>query len=480
MNYYLLTFWCQMNYADSEKINMILMQSWIKKVSTIEEADIVILNTCSVRKKWEDKVFSLINGIRKTDKISNKKTVIGITGCMIRKTWINKEYFESEKDRVAVKNIERLENQDWIFNNDDKIFWRTNLVDFTLRIEEIVYITKILSVLIKKEIWNDEKYNEYLKIKQLQDNPWSANIVIQTWCDNFCTYCIVPYTRWREKSRDMAEILDEIKEVLKSWTKEITLIWQNVNSYWKDSKNKLWNSEKLIWNNKQNFVTPFRELLDEVNKIKWLDRIRFTSSNPHDMTLDILDSHFELDKTCNHLHFALQSWDNEILKKMNRKHSYEDFKLQVEYLRSKDPIFSISTDIIVWFPGETEENFQNTLKAFEELDFDFAYIARYSARKWTQADTNMIDSIPYSVKAYRWHILNNMLGKSVKKRSELMIWKKEEILVQGINKTWECFWRTRNYKEVYFNWINWLNIWDIVEVKIIKLTWWVLRGEIIK
>jgi tRNA-2-methylthio-N6-dimethylallyladenosine synthase len=133
--------------------------------------------------------------------------------------------------------------------------------------------------------------------------------------------------------------------------------------------------------------------LSEINKIDWIDRIRFTSSNPHDMTWDILDAHFELNKTCNYLHFALQSWSNEMLKKMNRKHTYDDFKMMVNYLRKKDPLFSISTDIIVWFSWETEEMFEQTLVAIQECEFDFVYNARYSVRKWTIASKLYPDDI---------------------------------------------------------------------------------------
>lgn len=149
------------------------------------------------------------------------------------------------------------------------------------------------------------------------------------------------------------------------------------------------------------------------------------------MTKDILDAHFELDHTCNYLHFALQSGSDSVLKSMNRKHTFADFKSQVEYLRSKDPLFAISTDIIVGFPGETEEDFQATIRAFEECEFDFAYIARYSPRPGTTSADTKADDIPFKEKARRWDILNTMLHQSVKKRSELMIGRTEEILISG-------------------------------------------------
>ncbi|HBY74724.1 TPA: hypothetical protein DEG21_02365 [Patescibacteria group bacterium] len=152
-----------------------------------------------------------------------------------------------------------------------------------------------------------------------------------------------------------------------------------------------------------------------------MDRIRFTSSNPHDMTPDILDAHFELNKTCNYLHFALQSGDDEVLKNMNRKHTYADFKKQVEYLRNKDLYFGISTDIIVGFPGETEAQFQNTVKAMKELEFDFAYIARYSERSGTTASKLLKDNVASIEKARRWHILNNILKETFTSRANLMV-----------------------------------------------------------
>lgn len=483
MKYYLQTFWCQMNIADSEKINMLLAQAWITRCSDPLSADLIIINTCSVRKKWEDKVYSLMHDILKTNKKNWKKCIIWLTWCMVRKTWIKQWLYETQWKRIAARKIETLSDADWIFNSDDKIFWRTDKVDFVFRIEDLSFLTKILSLLFKKEIWNDSKYYDYLKLKQLQENPWSANIVIQTWCDNFCSYCIVPHTRWREISRWVQDILNDINDAVSKWTKEVVLIWQNVNSYWKESKARLWNLKDLKWKTEwtltQDFKTPFRELLDKIDLIEWLDRIRFTSSNPHDMTKDILDAHFELKHTCNYLHFALQSWDNEILKKMNRRHTYEDFKAQVEYLRSKDPLFSISTDIIVWFPGETEAQFGNTIRAFEELEFDFAYIARYSPRPWTISADILKDDIWYKEKARRWHILNDLLEKNLKKRSKLMIWQIEDVLIYWITKDNKAFWRTRNYKEITFPITESFKIWDIVKIKIEKMNGWVLDWKII-
>jgi len=177
------------------------------------------------------------------------------------------------------------------------------------------------------------------------------------------------------------------------------------------------------------------------------------------------------------LHFALQSWNDTMLKRMIRKHSYSDFKKMVDYLRSRDPNFSISTDIIVWYSGETEVMFEDTKKAFDECVFDFCFTARYSVRKWTIAAKIYPDDISEEEKANRWHILNDKLLENIKTRNSLMLWKTEEVLISW-KKDWYYFGRTRNFKEVYFKWEN-IEIWDLIKVKITELDDFVLRGEIV-
>lgn len=463
-----------MNQADSEKVNMILLQSGFIKTNDINEADLVILNTCSVRQKWEDRVFWIVRELLR----SVKKPIIWITGCMVRKSWVNIKYITEIKERKRAKKIEYLENKDAIFNNDDKLFPRIPNLDFVFRIEEVKYLPFILTHIYGEAIWKDDKYDDYLKSKQLRENNSSASVIIQTWCDNYCTFCIVPYTRWKEISRNMDDILSEVTEAAKSWIKEINLIWQNVNSYWKQwVDKKLWNEEKSTWS-WVNFKSPFRELLENIDKIEWIERVRFTSSNPHDMTRDILDAHFDLDSTCNYLHFALQSWSNDMLKRMNRKHTYEDFKKQVDYLRIKDPFFSISTDIIVWYSWETQEMFEQTIKAFKECEFDFAYTARYSVREWTIASKIYPDDVSDEIKAERWHILNNLLLENITKRNKMMLWRQENVLVYW--KKDEYFYgRTRNFKEVFFESDDDLKPWDFVSVELIELDRYVIKGKIV-
>lgn len=485
--YFIMTFGCAMNQADSEKINMILLQSGFMKTNELKEADLVIFNTCSVRQKWEDKVFWMIEEIKKINSQNKKNWLaheikVWITWCMVRRTWIWEKYLENYKrDRNKSKKINLLKDSSEIFNNDDKLFPRARgFLDFTLRIEDIRFLTLMLTHIYWESIWNDSKFDDYLKSKQLRENPYSATIIIQSWCDNFCTFCIVPYTRGRETSRPIEEIVAEAREAVAAWAKEITLVWQNVNSYGKQFVDKKhWNEEKSKWNDWL-WKSPFRQLLEELDKIEWLDRIRFTSSNPHDMTQDILDAHFDLKTTCNYLHFALQSGNNKVLKKMNRRHKYEDFKKIVDYLRSRDPNFSISTDIIVWFSWETDEMFADTVKAFDECEFDFAYNARYSVRTWTIASKMFPDDITDRQKAERWHILNDKLLESILKRNQKMLWTIEEVLVSG-QKDEFFFWRTRNFKEIYFEANeNEVKIWDLVKVKLTELDRYVIKWSLVE
>ena len=483
--YFIMTFGCAMNQADSEKVNMILLQSGFMKTNELKEADLVIFNTCSVRQKWEDKVFWMIEEIKKINSQNKKNWLaheikVWITWCMVRRTWIWEKYLENYKrDRNKSKKINLLKDSSEIFNNDDKLFPRARgFLDFTLRIEDIRFLTLMLTHIYWESIWNDSKFDDYLKSKQLRENPYSATIIIQSWCDNFCTFCIVPYTRGRETSRSIEEIVVEAREAVAAWAKEITLVWQNVNSYGKQFVDKkYWNEEKSKWNSWA-WKSPFRQLLEALDQIEWLDRVRFTSSNPHDMTEDILDAHFDLRTTCNYLHIALQSGNNTVLKKMNRRHKYEDFKKIVEYLRKKDPNFSVSTDIIVGFSWETDEMFQDTVKAFDELNFDFAYNARYSVRKWTIASKMFPDDVSDEIKAERWHILNNKLLENILKRNKKMLWTIEEVLVSG-QKDEFFFWRTRNFKEIYFETNeNEVKIWDLVKVKLTELDRYVIKWEL--
>lgn len=481
--YYVKTFGCQMNYADSEKVNMVLLQSGLRKVLDPARADVVVLNTCSVRQKGEDRVFGYAREVKKLAKTLDKRIFVGITGCMVRKTGLARKYLVEGTERKSNGGaIRLLPSSESVFNWDDDLLSRCSDADFVFRIEETGHLPKLLSVATGFDVGNDEKWEEYLKMRQARENAASANVIIQTGCDNFCTFCIVPHTRGRETSRPMAEILEEVREAVAAGAKEVTLLGQNVNSYGKETRAKLWNAESLTWNvdgdRRTESKTPFCELLEAVGSVPGLDRLRFTSSNPHDMTRDILDAHFEIPSMAPYLHFALQSGSDSVLKRMNRKHTYADFKTQVDYLRSKDPLFSISTDVIVGFPGETEEEFQATLRAMEECAFDYVFLARYSPRNGTAATDRLGDDVPANVKADRWNRANAVLDRLVPARAKLLVGRSEEVLVTGKGRTGGYVGRTRNFKEVFLPEDSNIVLGGIVEVKIEAVDGWNLRGAL--
>ncbi|MCD5382830.1 MiaB/RimO family radical SAM methylthiotransferase [Candidatus Gracilibacteria bacterium] len=453
--YSIKTFGCAMNFSDSEKISSVLDSYGLTEVLDDENADLVIFNTCSIKQKSEDKIFGLLHNFKKIkEKFPHRK--YGITGCMVKKSGI--------RDKESV------------FYSNDPLLRRSEILDFVFRILDLPKLPGILGINKNSDKNLNEDKEKFFQIQQKLKSPHQAIIPIQTGCDNFCTYCVVPYTRGKEFSRSIAEITREINFYAKKGIKEVILVGQNVNSYGKgggitkrkfDEENKKWldGEEK----------TPFAKLLEEVNKIEGIERIRFQSSNPHDMTNDIIKAILNCEKVMPSLHFALQSGNDEILKKMRRRHTFDDFKKIVKKLRSKNKKFGISTDIIVGFCGETEGQFQNTLKAIREIQFDMIYISQYSVRKGTFAGDKMNDDISLEIKKKRWQETNEELKKSMKNRMSIFQGEKVKVLIDKIEngicegKTEEnyvCRFSEKNYK-----------VGEIVEVEVIGSDTWALKGE---
>ena len=467
--YSINTFWCAMNFSDTERIATVLDSYWLQEISDDKNADLVIFNTCSIKQKSEDKIFWFLNNFKKIkEKFPHRK--YAITWCMVKKTWtrdINKNKEENEKLK---------------FYSNDELLKRSETLDFVFRILDLPIVPEILWIDKNKEEKNSEDKEKFFQIKQKLKFPHQAIVPIQTGCDNFCTYCVVPYTRWREYSRSIEEISREIKFYWKKWVKEIILVGQNVNSYWKwwritkrkfDEENKKW----LNWDEK----TPFAKLLIELDKIaqeNWIERIRFQSSNPHDITDDIIEAILNCKTIMPALHFALQSWNDEMLKKMKRRHTYQDFKNIVKKLRNSEKYwrkFWISTDLIVWFSWETEENFQDTIKAIQEIEFDMIYISQYSVRKWTHAWDNFPDDISLEIKKKRWQETNEELKKSMQKRMDFFKWQKVKVLIDKIENN-ICEWKTEENYVCRFPNKNY-KTWEIIEVKVIWNDTWALKGE---
>ena len=362
--YFIKTYGCQMNKSDSEKVAGWYEAKGWKPAKRIEEADEVVVNTCSVRQTAEDRVFGLINNLTKfkIQKLKCEMTMqnlklikpkIVLTGCMLR--------YPIDYLREKLPQADEFKK----------------ISEFSQGSKFVVHSSNI--------------------------HAW---VPIMEGCNNFCSYCVVPYARGREKSRHFKEIVCEVEELVKRGYKEITLLGQNVNSYGKELTN-----EKLkIKNNLDKKITPFAKLLFVLNEILGLEKISFITSNPWDLSDEIIEA-MSLPKIDRYLHLPVQSGDDQVLKKMNRKYTAKDYLELVKKTRKRIPDIKIGTDIIVGFPGETEKAFQNTVKLCKRVGFTKAYIAMYSPRLQTAA-YKLKDDIPYQEKKRRWRILEDLINKS--------------------------------------------------------------------
>ena len=351
--YFIKTFGCQANEADSEKLAAVFEKKGYKLAKQIGKADVIIINTCSVRESAENRVFGLINNLSKL-KIENCKLKIVLTGCMVGSA-------VGERRRYSMAELRRKLPQ----------------VDEFMTIEELVGSEKITP-----------KYRE----------KTHAFVPITEGCDHFCSYCVVPYARGKEKSRPFEEIICEVNGLAKRGYKEITLLGQNVNSYGKDFNDLNHQSE-----------TTFARLLKQLQKIKGIKKISFITSNPWDLTDEIIEA-MKLPKIDRYLHLPVQSGDDGILKKMNRPYTSKQYIKLVEKIRKEIPNIQIATDIIVGFPGESKKAFENTVKLCKKVGFNKAYIAKYSPRPGTAA-FKLKDDISAAEKKHRWQVLERLINK---------------------------------------------------------------------
>jgi len=435
--YYIDTWGCQMNEEDSEKISGLLKGIGYIRTEIREESDIIIFNTCCVRENAELKVFGHL-GALKALKRKNPDLIIVVTGCMMQQ--------KGMPDKVMSK-----------FHHVDIIAGSYN----SYKLPEYIERVKIEGNSIV-EVWDKEKdIIEGLPVDRKSDVK--AFVTIMYGCNNFCSYCIVPHVRGRERSREPGNIINEIKGLISKGYKEITLLGQNVNSYGKGLNPKI----------------TFAELLRRVNEIEGLDRIRFMTSHPKDVSDDLILAMAECDKVCEHGHFALQSGSTQILEAMNRKYTREDYFNLVKRLRKAVPNIAITTDIIVGYPGETEEDFMDTLTLAEQVEFDSAFTFIYSRREGTPA-AKYEDQIPDSVKHERFNRLVKVVNDSMAKKNKEYEGKIVEILVEGPSKNddTKLMGRTRTSKLVNFDGSIDL-VGKLVKVKITKAQSFSLVGEIV-
>ena len=435
--YMIQTYGCQMNEHDSEKISWILEGMGYFLTDNIEECDLVIYNTCAVRKSAEDKVFGQL-GELKREKRKNPDLIIAVSGCMMQREEtidIITSKYKHVDIILGTNNIHKLPQ---LINNYLKS--KTTIIDIVEDYREI-----------DESIDANRKYN------------FKSFVNIIHGCNNFCTYCIVPYTRGRELSREPEDILEEIKVLAKNGYKEVTLLGQNVNSYGKTLE----------------IDFSFPDLLRAINKIDGIERIRFMTSHPKDISDGLLEAYGELDKLCNHLHLPVQSGSNRILKLMNRGYTREDYLESIRKARKVNPKIAITTDIIVGFPGETEEDFEETLDLVREVRYDSAYTFLYSIREGTPA-AKMDKQVPADIKHERFQRLLKVLNEIGLEKNEKLLGSIIPVLAEEKSKNDENILsgRSDTGKLVHFQGDKSL-IGEILNIRIDKAKTFTLEGTLI-
>lgn len=436
LRYYIETWGCQMNEEDSEKLSGMLKRQGYTRTEVREDASIIIFNTCCVRENAENKVFGNLGRLKK-QKEENPDLIIAICGCMM------------QQKGMADDILKRFPYVDIIFGTHN-----------SYKFPEYLNRVKTEGVQIKEIFDKETEIVEGVPIDRLSDIK--AFVTIMYGCNNFCTYCVVPYVRGRERSRKPEDIENEIKELVAKGYKEVTLLGQNVNSYGKGLEEEI----------------TFAQLLRRINEIEGLERIRFMTSHPKDLTLDVVYAIRDCDKICEQIHLPVQSGSDRILKVMNRHYTKEQYLKLAKEIRKEIPDVTFSTDIIVGFPGETEEDFNETLELVKEVQYDAAFTFIYSRRNHTPAD-KMENQIPDDVKHERFNRLVEVVNAGIAKGNKETEGKVYEVLVEGNSKNDETklTGRTRNGKLVNFTGCKEL-IGKLVDVKITKANSFSLIGEV--
>ena len=432
-SYFIETYGCQMNVADSELVSGLLTREGFSETKDIHTADAIFVNTCAIREHAEDKVHSRL-GYYHQIKRKNPKTIIGVLGCMAQN--LKEDILESKPF------VDIVLGPDSYRRLPEMIRERSNES----------------SHLVDTKLSRFEVYDDMFPSRNKGINAW---ISIMRGCDKFCTFCIVPFTRGRERSRSVEGIVQEAAQAVSDGFIEVTLLGQNVNSYHHEGQ-------------------KFHELLDAVAQIPGLKRIRYTSPHPEDMTQDVLNVMAKYDNICNYVHLPLQAGNDEVLNRMNRTYTKDQFLARVNQIRNTLPNVGISTDIIVGFPGENEAEFQETMDVMEVVKFDSAFTFKYSSRPGTKA-AEFNDHVPEDEKQDRLERLIEMQQKHTLFRNRAIVGRVEMVLVEKESKRSKKQWagRTDANKWVVFNKEN-AKIKDLIPVKIMDARGITLHGEIVQ
>ncbi|MCF7830803.1 tRNA (N6-isopentenyl adenosine(37)-C2)-methylthiotransferase MiaB [Candidatus Gracilibacteria bacterium] len=413
--YQIQTFGCQMNYSDSERVAAVLELCGFESTDN-KGVDLLVVNTCSVRQKSEDKAYGFMVQYKK----DHPEVIIAVTGCMVRQTG-NKS------------------------NSQDKLL-QYDPIGLVFRIEDTARLPKLLedhfpALDLTNFVSNfgQGSVENYFQINPRVANKSQALVPIMQGCDKFCSYCIVPFTRGREISRPSEDIIKECKKHVNNGALEITLLGQNVNSYTEDGKK------------------CFPKLLKEIDKLKelGLSRLRFVSHHPQDFTDEMIDTLSSMKTNCPYVHLPVQHGSNRVLKKMNRNYTIEEYEKKIEQIRKKIPGCAIATDIIVGFPGERDEDFQELCDFAKRMKFDFSYTAIFSPRRGTRAAEMKDEFVPLDIKKKRFHVFDEIIKETSFDNREKSIGKILEVLVETSkklpNRKFRNSGRTREYFETWFD-----------------------------
>lgn len=431
--FFLRTYGCQANERDGETLAGILEQLQFTQCDTPEEADLILLNTCAVRKNAEDKVLGELGQLKRLRR-DNPDVIFGLCGCM------------AQEEEIVNTLIEKYKHVDLIFGTHN-----------LHRLPELLY--KAMNHEKAIEVFSKEgEVIENLPVKRF--GKYKAWVNIMYGCDKFCTYCIVPYTRGKERSRKLEDVLDEVRVLKEQGFKEVTLLGQNVNSYGKD----------------HNLEGGFARLLEETAKIG-IERIRFTTSHPWDFSDDMIDVIAKYDNIMPFIHLPVQSGDSDMLKIMGRRYTIDEYRTLFDKLKSKVKNCAFSTDIIVGFPNETEEQFLRTLDIVHHCQYDNAYTFIYSPREGTPA-ARMADNVPFEEKQSRLARLNEVTSMySLKKNQEYQD-RIVKVLVDGVSKKNKDVFSGYTETNKLVNFIaKDAKPGDIIDVKITECKTWSLNGE---
>ena len=436
LKYIILTMGCQLNENDSEKLAGMLVKMGYTETDKLEDANLVLFNTCCVRENAEERLFGKLGEIKKLKE--NKEVIVGIGGCMMQ------EPAMLEKIKKSYHYVDLVFGTHTLQNLPENLY---RVINEKRKVKDVIDI--------------DGEVYEGLPVKRNSD--YKASVTIMYGCNNFCTYCIVPYVRGRERSREPENILEEVKSLAKENYKEITLLGQNVNSYKGNDK-----------------IKNFAELLDEVCKIDGIEKVNFISPHPKDFTDDVIDVMAKNEKVTRIIHLPLQAGNTKVLKDMNRKYTKEQYLDLANKILTKVPDAVLSTDIIVGFPGETDEEFEDTLDVVRKVNFEQIFMFIYSKREGTIA-AEREDQVPEEVKHKRFDRLKELYESRVDENNEKYVGTIQKILIEGRSKnnddTFEG--RTRSNKVVIFMPDEKSKVGDIVDVKIVEARKWYLKGEIV-